>query len=362
MSCFPINVKRISVNLLLVCSSIVTANEIFLEGIEEPLATIASAAYEAALNSDISLSPEVAANRWGELGMLLQAHNLHEQAIAAYSNALTEISDSRWLYLRSIAYGELGYVHKSIEDLLLVTSTMRDVAIIWYRLGQALIYAGRRSDAKHALTRALALDDDLAIAHMALADVQVLNSDFMSAKASLHRAYELQPQAGQIAYRMARVERELGDLSASREWLNRRANQFAPIIEDPMLSMVAQYSTNPTFFISAARRAWERDDRETALEAYRRAIALDPKNAENLIGFTQLLTVLNRYDEATQVLDALEKVAPREGMLWYLRAVVFLEKDLVLAAQNAIEKAIAIDPTPQVVALEREIRELQSYD
>ena len=49
-------------------------------------------------------------------------------------------------------------------------------------------------------------------------------------------------------------------------------------------------------------------------------------------------------------------------MLWYLRAVIYLEKDLVLAAQDAIKKAVAIDPTVQVLALEREISELRKYD
>ena len=49
-------------------------------------------------------------------------------------------------------------------------------------------------------------------------------------------------------------------------------------------------------------------------------------------------------------------------MLWYLRAIVFLEKDLVLAAQDAIKKAVAIEPTAQVLALEREISELRKYD
>lgn len=339
-----------------------SANEIFLEGIEEPLATIASAAYEAALNSDVSLGPEAVANRWGELGMLLQAHNLHEQAIAAYSNALIEITDPRWLYLRSIAYGELGHVNESIEDLKTVTDSMKGVAIIWYRFGQALLNAGRIPDAEHALTKALELDKDLAIAHMTLAEVQMFNSDFTDAKTSLLRAYELQPHAGQIAYRMARVERELRNLESSQAWLQSQSNQFAPMIEDPMLSMVAEYSTNPTFFISAARRAWERGDRETALEAYRRAISLDPQNAENLIGYTQLLMVLNRYDEASQILDSLEEVAPGASMLWYLRAVVYLEKDLLIAAEKAIEKAIAIDATPQVLALKREITELRKYD
>lgn len=339
-----------------------SANEIFLEGIEEPLATVASAAYEAALSGDISLSPEIVANRWGELGMLLQAHNLHEQAIAAYSNALIVVSDPRWLYLRSIAYGELGILQETIDDLRLVTSSMREVAIIWYRLGQALLSAGRVSDAKEALTRALELDKDLAVAHMSLADAQILDANYDKAKISLQRAYELQPQAGQIAYRMALVERELGNMNSSQVWLQKRVNQFAPVVEDPMLILVAQYSTNPTFFISAARRAWERGDRETALEAYRQAIALEPENAENLIGYTQLLIALNRIDEASKTLDLIENTSPGEGMLWYLRAVIYLEDDLVLAALEAVKKAIAIDPTPQALALEREITELRKYD
>ena len=362
MNSLQYRVRRTCVILFIVFAATKSANEIFLEGIEGPLATLASAAYEAALKSSVNLGPEIVANRWGELGMLLQAHNLHEQAIAAYSNALIEISDPRWLYLRSVAYGELGYAHEAIGDLALVTRSMRDVAIIWYRLGRALMNVDRRTDAEHALNRALELDKHLAIAHMALADVYILNSDFSEAKAALQRAYDLQPHAGQIAYRMAQVERELGDLNSSQAWLAKSTNQFAPVIEDPMMSMVAQYSTNPTFFISAAKRAWERGDRETAMEAYRRAIALEPENVENLIGFAQLLMFVNRHDEASKVLDEIEEITPDEGVIWYFRAVIFLEEDLVIAAQKAIEKAVAIDPTPQVLALEREIAALRKID
>lgn len=362
MICPRFGAKRFFVAIVITVATTQSANEIFLEGIEEPLATVASAAYEAALSGDTNLSPEIVANRWGELGMLLQAHNLHEQAIAAYSNALIIISDPRWLYLRSVAYGELGLLRESIDDLKLVTSSMRDVAIIWYRLGKALLDAGSVSDAKEALTRALKLDKDLAAAHMSLADAQILDSEYARAKESLQDAYKLQPHAGQIVYRLALVERELGDVKSSQVWLQQRVNQFAPVVEDPMLILVAQYSTNPTFFISAARRAWERGDRETALEAYRRAIALDPKNVENLIGYTQLLLVLNRYDEASKTLDVIENTSPDEGMLWYLRAVIYLEKDLVLAALDAVKKAKAINPTAQVLALEREITELRRID
>lgn len=357
-----VGVTRSIVICVMVLTTSHSANEIYLGGIEEPLATVASAAYESALSSDFNLDPERVAERWGELGMLLQAHNLHEQAIAAYSNALGEISDPRWLYLRSIAYGELGLLQESIDDLMVVTRSMREVAIIWYRLGQALLSSGAISRAKEALTSALALDEDLAIAHMTLADVQMLDADFREAKTSLERAYKLQPEAGQIVYRMALVERELGNLNSSQEWLEKRTNQFAPVIEDPMLTLVAQYSTNPTFFISAARRAWERGDRDVALEAYRRAVALDPQNVDNLIGYTQLLIALDRYDEAAEMLNALEQVSPDEGMLWYLRAVIYLQKDLILAAQDAIKKAIAIEPTSQVLALKREISELRKYD
>ena len=357
-----VRMSRSFVALVIVVATSHAANEIFLDGIEEPLATIASAAYESAVSSDITLSPEIVASRWGELGMLLQAHNLHEQAIAAYSNALIDISDPRWLYLRSVAYGELGLLQESIDDLALVTSSMATVAIIWYRLGQALLNAGRIADAEQALLRSLDLDGELAVAHMSLADVYVLKAQHAKAKESLQQAYRLQPQAGQIVYRMALVERELGDLKKSQVWLERRKNQFAPVVEDPMLSMVAQYSTNPTFFISAARRAWERGDHETALDAYRRAIALEPENVENLIGYTQLVMALNRLEEASKTLDALEEVSPNEGMLWYLRAAIYLEKDLILAAQKAIRKAVAINPTSQSLKLEREISELRKFD
>ena len=347
--------KRYWVVVSIFVASAQYAVEIYTEGLAEPLLSAVISAHATAVKSEANSDPAEGSNAWGELGMLLQAHNLYEQTIVAYGEAIRLKRDPRWFYLRGIANGELGLVQNAATDYAEATRIEPDIAIIWYRLGNSLLSLGQVSDAHQALVFSLELDPTLAIAYMTLADVQAAASDHAGAKTLLTRAVELAPEAGQIIYRMAQVERELGNLDSSRSWLLKQTNQFAPSIDDSLLAKVAQYSLNPTFFVSAARRAWERGDGETAVAAYGRAVELDPADIDNLLGFARLLTTLKRFVEAERILDTAEYVVPNSETLWYLRAVVYAQQEQFEIAQRAIQKSIEIKPEAQSIELERQI-------
>lgn len=292
---------------------------------------------------------------WGELGMLLQAHNLYEQAVVAYSRAIDHLSDPRWLYLRGVSRGELGQAEEAVIDLRAVTRIESNVAIIWYRLAEALYRAGQLDEALDATNRSLDLDGNLAGAYAIHADVDQALGDLAGAKEALEKAHALAPEAGQIVYRQALVERELGNVKASQRWLSKRRNQFAPAVDDPLLSAVAQYSLNPTFFLSASRRAWERGDAATAISAYRRVLELDPGNQEYHIGYTRLLVAAGQDKEAIGMLDELAAAAPDSAVVWYLRGLVLARQDQLVAAKESIEKSLAIEEAPRAVELNREL-------
>ena len=329
-----------------------------LDDLAEPLKSALELRYAQAVKALNEDDAQAGSYAWGELGMQLQAHNLYEQAIVAYSKAVEQIPDPRWYYLRGIAHGELGYNEASVEDFFQVTNTLQDVAVIWYRFGHALFRFGDLIRAEQALENAVRLDEELAIAHVVLADVRTARNNPVGAKTALERAYAIAPESGQIAYRLSQVERALGNLEKSEAWLAKRENQLAPALDDPMLSMVAQFSTNPTFFVSAARRAWERGDIETSLLAYRHALELEPSNVANQLGFLRLLIAAERFDEANQAVAEIENIALANSEYWQLRATLLLREQRLREALQAIEKSLALNDNLDVRELRRRVEAL----
>ncbi|MYD44393.1 MAG: tetratricopeptide repeat protein [Gammaproteobacteria bacterium] len=331
------------------------AVEINVVGIQQPLK---SAIEEALLqaNKVDALGGEVASHAWGELGMLVQSHNLYEQAIEAYSRALQHREDDILRYLRGISHNEVGNIDDATLDMRSVSLRRPGAAIIWFRLAE-LLYKQSDIAASHvAATQAIALDENLPSAYVIRADIEKSRNELKKAKKSLVKAHELAPDAGQVIYRLAVVERELGNLAASKRWLELRTNQFAPPIDDPILMMVAERSLNGLFFESAARRAYQRGDNMTALAAMRRAIELEPKNINFRTTFASFLLLLDRDEEAENILKELIRDAPESSGVWERQATLLARQEKYVAAYEAIQKSLAIESTPEKIALANDIK------
>ena len=315
-----------------------------LSGFEEPLKTVLQQAVSDTEEADFTSAQEQAF-AWGRLGMLLQAHNLYEPALGAYSEAIQLAQDAQWLYLRAICSMELGFNEDSVSDLEQVVQLQSQVPTIWLRLGNALMRLGQLAEAEIALHKAKELHSESAPVLVVMAELHSLRHEWHEARTALLKAHDLEPNAGQIAYRLSQVEKQLGQFEASERWLAMRSNQLAPAVEDPMLLLVASHSVNPTFYVSAARRAWERGEYETATEAYRQAIQLDPSNIENNLGFIKLLLNLKQWREAEAVLEDSESLMSQVSEYWYLKALLYAETDRFDQATQAAKQSIAIEPT-----------------
>lgn len=319
-----------------------SASEIHVEGLGEPLRSAVHSAHQMALEASKGDDHAHSSYSWGELGMLLQAHNLHEQAIIAYSIALSHSANPQWLYLRGISNTELGHTLEALSDYKSTIQVGLEVSTIWYRLGSAQLDEGALEDAKQSFTNALALEPDMASSLLGIAEIMVLEENFGEARQVLKRAREVAPEAGQIAYRLAQVERHLGNIEVSENLLKSVVNQHAPQIDDPMLELVAAYSLNPTFFVSAARRAYERGDTETAVESYRRALEIQPDSRENQLRFTNLLIQIEYWDELDRHIAELERKVPDSAELWYLKALGLFRRAQLEEALDAVDQSLEL--------------------
>lgn len=334
------------------------ADAIFVEGIDQPLRGAILEAHALATTASQGTEPINASQAWGELGMLLQAHNLNLQAIAAYSTAIEHAVDPRWFYLRGIARNELGYTEEAIPDFEVAVRGVPNIATIWLRLGQAQLRVGDVQAAEKSVSRALRIESNLAMGHMLLGEILTLKQKPIEAKKHLEHAFALDSEAGQITYRLAQLTRRLGRVETSENWLSRHSNQHAPQIDDPMLEMVASYSLNPTLFISAARRAYERGDFDTAVLSYQRALSMNPDDHDRQLDFLRLLSSVERWEELDVQLEKLESRLYESSDYWYLRALRTFQKGELSNAKDAIERSIGFNSTESAIQLRKRIEAL----
>jgi TolB-like protein/Tfp pilus assembly protein PilF len=151
------------------------------------------------------------------------------------------------------------------------------------------------ASARRAAERALALDPDLAIAHVALANVQQVHDfNWKGAAESLHRAQALEPANADVIDGLASLAYTFGQLDRTVA-LDAQAVALDPV----NTSVRVDYG----FSLCAARRFPE------AEAEFRRTIELNPAALWGHAGLSFNFTVQGRYDEAAAE-------AGKEGNEW----------------------------------------------
>ena len=294
--------------------------------------------------------PDAAArgDAWGNLGMLYHAHRLRYLAQDAYQRAVAEAQASRWRYLHGIALSELGEIERAAADFRAVTRVTPDSMPAWYRLGVALLLTGDVTGARSALEKALALNEKSALVLAALADVATARADHRAALALLTRAWDLEPEAGQLAYKLAMAQRAVGDSAAASAWLARQPdNSFAPKIDDPLLLEVAQMSRSARFYEIAADWALGRGDLEAAINALRAASGLAPDDVGVALRLATALGDAGRRDEAVVEVRRALAVDPDSARAWHRLAWLLRRPETDAdreVAEEAIARSLALEP------------------
>ncbi len=312
-----------------------------LEGLSVPMAeTLRAANDKVETDLETLVSPQSRSEARGDLGMLYHAQFLLDAADIEYTKAIEEASLPRWRYLRGIVRMDQGSVLGAIDDFTAVVQQEPNNHLALYRLGVALAVTGDHLQARVALLRAeLRMPKSPAVL-AALADVAIAAKNWELAQEYLERSWAVE-ESGQVAYKLGLVWGRLGDLEASKKWIGRRS-PVAPTIEDALLLDVADRSISPRFFVKAAKWAWERGDVDEALQAYRFASNLAPKDVIIGLGLAGMLESLGRLVEAIEEVRRIVRANPDDGAVWR-RLAALLHSTNVSAALDAAKMAQTID-------------------
>lgn len=312
--------------------------------------------------------PVQRAAAWGGLGMFYHAQDMLDEAQEAYRRALAEAPALHWHYLLAVVLGERGDINgaiveyrralalggpaKTSEDQPAAPASPQQPGrmLSFYRLGLALLVQGDHQAAADALRQALDRAPDSAAVLAALGDAAAAAGDWSGAKSLLQRAAALEPGAGRVAYKLALVHRQLGNLDQARLWLAKR-NGVAVPVEDPLLLEVAALSLSPKFFLDAGERAWERGEREDALAAWGNAAALAPEDEGAGLVYAHALGMLGHVDAALGEVRRVLAIDPDSARGWYLLAFLLRSSVELQEALSAARKSLQLAEDETVRAL-----------
>lgn len=325
-----------------------TLAEIFVstEGLEDPLRSTIEKKLADIRVKAVSHDSESYANALGDLGKTLQAHGLYESAIEAFSRAYDVDTRPAWIYYRAIASNEIGLMEEALKDLETVVEKDPSNALMWFRYGEALYIDGQVERAEQSLLNALELKPDHAAALVRLADIRRLQSKLDEALELLMRAWEVDSTAGQTAFRIAQVHRQLGNDEEAQVWFARR-NERAPLIDDPLLREVSQYSLNPSFFKSAGRRAWAREEFGEAINAYEIAMNMGATDEDTMLDYANMRLIAKRHGGLEAFLSEVMRRYPESARAWFLYGQALAVKQPTKAT-TALRKSLAITSDTRV--------------
>ncbi|MCY4013309.1 MAG: tetratricopeptide repeat protein [Gammaproteobacteria bacterium] len=285
--------------------------------------------------------PAERADAWGGLGMLYHAQNRLGEAAEHYRRALDEAETIHWHYLLSVVLTDQGDVAGAAAGFRRALELAEGRHMLAsYRLGLALLADGQHEAAAAALRGALGEAPEAAAVLTALGDAELGAGNLDAAREVLEQAARLAPGAGRIAYKLALVYRQLGDIARAEDWLERR-NDLAPAIDDPLLLEVVALNLSPRFFMEAGTRAWQRGERDEALAAWRRAAQLAPGDAEVGLTLAHGLGTLGHRDDADAEIHRVLSLHPASARGWYLLAWNARDNNHD-AAREAVERSLGL--------------------
>jgi tetratricopeptide (TPR) repeat protein len=174
--------------------------------------------------------------------------------------------------------------------------------------------------------------------------------DFAEARNHYRQAVAIRPGYAQAHYGLATACVRLGQRDKAKEHMaafKRLKNQDGKAVSDRLKayddSATTRESLARTHTLAGKIYQRERNARK-AEEHWRRAAAMDPKNAESRRALTTLLRAAGRQREALRVCEQLREIDPQDAVLYLNIGVLNAELNQFDAALSAVERAIELKP------------------
>ena len=291
----------------------------------------------------------VLAQAYGALGLVYHAQDLPSAAQAAYENAhALAPKDKRWPYLLGHLHADASQVpaaRDAFEAVLAIDAN--DVPAQVY-LAQVYLLQGDLEKSRALFEKALANPDAKAAALTGLGKVALARKDYAEAVKDLERALVMAPGATRLRNPLAMAYRGMGEPGKAEEAMKQfSTGGLEPGFPDPVVDILADQVVAPHVLISRGKRAARTGRFDLAEQAFRRAVELDPDNADAVANLGISLANLGRTEEAQRRLEEATAMGGSDAMAQFSLGAVYDRQGRDADAIRQYEAAIHSDPDLQ---------------
>lgn len=332
----------------------------------------------------VTSSPNDAA-RWATLGLVYEANHFWSAAYACFVQAARlDPSEPQWLHHSAAMQWQVGEFESALETLIQAVERHPNFAPLRHRLGYALLYSGRTSDAESEFRSGLSLTPDSCELLAGLGDALIRQQKYGEAVAILERAVTLDAQYKTtfhllgLAYRgldrREDAERALSmGLDAKVRFLSDEATLSLPqfirgsaariahagalLAEGRVAEAVSWFETalhqkpdDVTTMIALAGAHQRMGAFESALEILGRAAQVETDNGLIYASMVEPLLWLKRNEEALAQADRAVAAGPELGAAHVARGRALLALERYGEAREALITSLAFDArNPQII-------------
>ncbi|GHE25038.1 tetratricopeptide repeat protein [Vulcaniibacterium thermophilum] len=261
-----------------------------------------------------------------------------------YDRELGDVFATQSEIAREVASALVGVLPDAGEGLRRRLAPTRDVAAFdaYLRGLHALASGGDRPAAGVYFRRALAQDAGFARAQAGLCRVEAWRFETQRNAAAFDGARLACRTAENMDPGIPDVQLALGDLYRVRGDLDRAAEQYRRIVEDP--------AQRASALVGLAKVEAARGRPDAALALFRQALRASPSDARIHAEMGYRLYLANRLDEAVAALKRATELRPDSAEHWGLLGALLLTAGSNEAAMRALERAAAIEPDAGVLS------------
>jgi tetratricopeptide (TPR) repeat protein len=287
------------------------------------------------------------ADAWGRFGMVAHAHELWDEAAAAYRQARElDPTNVRWpYYLGDVLSVEGTDLEGAADAFRAAMELRRDYGPAHMRLGNVLLAADRGAEAAIELERALELAPDLQPARVSLGQIRLAQGELEAAASLLEEVLERAPRHGQALSTLAQVYMRLGKPAEAREIAGRaRSAASYNLYSDPLMSEVVAEGRSAVLLWERAKSFLDNGNYEQAVLGLRQVVELQPSNADAHHELAVAYGNLGDVGRSRIHLERTVALDPDLAGARILLAMIHLEERDPAAAVPHLRRALELEP------------------
>jgi tetratricopeptide (TPR) repeat protein len=122
-------------------------------------------------------------------------------------------------------------------------------------------------------------------------------------------------------------------------------NTQSPIVTTSTPTPMPTATPSPAIYVATAEDAYWAGDLEAAIEAYQRALDIEPNQSELYMALSRLLTFQGQPERGLEMAREALRRQPENAYAWALLGMAYDWLSMPIEAIDACEKAVSLDPT-----------------